>query len=164
VFVHDDVWIDDFLFTRRIAEALEQFDVVGVAGNRRGGPEQCSWAFLDKPGQWDRPENLSGAVAHKGRGVSRYGPAPAPVKLLDGLLLACRADVLLDSGVRFDPEFSFHFYDMDFCRSATQSGLRLGTWPIAVTHASGGNYRSEEWRKAAAKYFAKWRSRLASAD
>jgi len=160
VFVHDDVWIDDFFFALRVSESLDHFDVVGVAGNRRGGPEQCSWAFLDRPGAWDVRENLSGAVAHEGRGVSWYGPVPQQVKLLDGLLLAARADVLSQSGVRFDLAYSFHFYDVDFCRSAAEAGLRLGTWPIAVTHGSGGNFRSKQWREAAAMYFAKWGARV----
>jgi glycosyl transferase family 2 len=156
VFVHDDVWIDDFFFAQRINEALGAFDIVGLAGNVRGGAEQCTWAFRDKPGSWDAPENLSGAVAHKGRGVSWYGPTPREVKLLDGLLLAARASSLLRTGVRFDPIYRFHFYDLDFCRTADRAGLRIGTWPIAVTHASGGRYGTGEWRSAARTYFEKW--------
>jgi hypothetical protein len=45
---------------------------------------------------------------------------------------------------------------MDFCRSARAKGLRLGTWPICVTHQSGGAFGSEAWREKFDKYLAKW--------
>jgi GT2 family glycosyltransferase len=70
--------------------------------------------------------------------------------------MAAKASTLLDAGVRFDPQFAFHFYDMDFCRSAVQAGLRLGTWPNAVTHASGGRFGTPQWKEAAAAYYRKW--------
>jgi Glycosyltransferase like family len=157
VFVHDDVSLDDFFFVQRVVEALQTFDIVGLAGNRRGGLEQCSWAFLEKPGLWDATEHLSGAVGHAGERVSWYGPTPQEVKLLDGLFIAARVETLLRTEVRFDPSYTFHFYDMDFCRTAAEAGLQLGTWPIAVTHGSGGRYSTKEWQSAAATYFAKWR-------
>ena len=43
--------------------ALESFDVIGVAGNRRRAPRQISWAFLESRA-WDERENLSGTLAH----------------------------------------------------------------------------------------------------
>ena len=45
-----------------------------------------------------------------------------------GSLLAAPCDVLLDNGVFFDDRFNFHFYDMDFCRTAEQLGLH---WLLA---------------------------------
>jgi hypothetical protein len=155
VFLHDDVWIDDYYFVERIRESLRAFDVVGLAGNTRGGREQCAWPFRERVRDWD-DGNLRGAVAHVGRGLSWYGPTPCGVVLLDGMLIAARCSTLLDVGVRFDPQFAFHFYDMDYCRSAVKAGLRLGTWPIALTHASGGRFGSPEWQAAAAAYFRKW--------
>jgi hypothetical protein len=34
VFVHDDVYLCDFFWPERVREAVERFDVVGVAGTR----------------------------------------------------------------------------------------------------------------------------------
>jgi GT2 family glycosyltransferase len=64
--------------------------------------------------------------------------------------------VLAAKGLRFDTQFEFHCYDLDFCRQASQRGLRIGTWPIAVTHNSGGNFKSESFKRAARQYLAKW--------
>lgn len=158
VFLHDDVRIDDFHLADRLAEALQRYDVVGVVGNRRRLPNQPGWGFVDDQGRWDATENLCGAVAHGEAGrVTRFGESPADCELLDGLLLAARVDRLRAAGVQFDPRFRFHLYDLDFCRSARAAGLRLGCWPLAVTHQSAGNFDAA-WREALPLYFGKWGS------
>jgi GT2 family glycosyltransferase len=79
------------------------------------------------------------------------------VAVLDGVFLAARAGRLQESGVRFDPSLGFHLYDLDFCRSAEAAGLRIGTWPIALTHASSGDsIRSSAWAASLELYFRKW--------
>lgn len=156
VFVHDDVRFDDYHLADRLSEAMHRYDVIGVVGNRRRLPGQPGWAFVDAKGRWDDPENLCGSVAHGASGtVTRFGETPADCELLDGLLLAARVDRLRAAGVRFDPRFQFHLYDLDFCRSCRAAGLRLGSWPIAVTHQSAGNFDAS-WREALPVYFAKW--------
>jgi len=159
VFVHDDVWIDDYFLAERVTDALKAYDLIGVAGNRRRVPGQPAWAFVDARFTWDAKENLSGAVAH-GRNpfgaISFFGPAPADCELLDGVLLAARRSRLAAAGVRFDPRFAFHFYDMDLCRSARAKGLRLGSWPICLTHQSGGAFGSDAWQAQYRAYLEKW--------
>jgi GT2 family glycosyltransferase len=158
VFLHDDLHLVDFFWTDALRQALDRFDIVGLAGNRRRVPGQPSWAYTDER-TLDSPENLSGAVGH-GKGfpcpVRRFGPAPAACRLMDGLFLAARSTRLVDSGLRFDPRFQFDFYDLDFCREAERLGLTMGTWPIAVVHESDGNFASPRWRQARAAYLEKW--------
>jgi GT2 family glycosyltransferase len=163
VFIHDDVWLDDYFFADRIIAGLQNFDVLGIAGNRRRLPQQPSWAFTGQMNGkfiWDTRENLSGAVAHGtapfGR-VTSYGPAPAQCELLDGVLMAARRDTLRSKGVRFDPRFDFHFYDMDFCRSARAVELVLGCDAIALTHVSQDAFGSDAWQRNYALYLEKWR-------
>lgn len=159
VFMHDDVWIDDFYFVDRIVEGLDAYDIIGVAGNRRRIPRQPGWAFVDLKMTWDDLANLSGGIAHGASPfgeVSRYGAAPADCELLDGLLLAVRRSALARRGVRFDPRFDFHFYDLDLCRTARQQGLRLGTWPICLTHQSAGSFGSDRWQSMYLAYLDKW--------
>jgi GT2 family glycosyltransferase len=158
VFLHDDLWLDDLFFSDRIRMALQNFDVVGLAGNRRLLPGAPAWHVKDERMEWDHG-NLSGVVCHGPQPfgtVSIYGSTPAPVQLLDGVLLAARCSALLDAGVRFDERFDFHFYDLDFSRQANAAGLKVGTWPIAVTHVSGGNFGSPGWRKNLDLYWGKW--------
>jgi SAM-dependent methyltransferase/GT2 family glycosyltransferase len=160
VFVHDDVSITDFFWTDRIQEGLRQFDVLGLAGNRRRSPHQPAWAFATPQFTWDTPEFLSGSVGHgKGLasdGVSYFGPAGVECKLLDGLMLIADSARLIESGVRFDEQFDFHFYDMDFCRQAELKGLKMGTWPISVVHESAGAFNTPPWRAAYERYLRKY--------
>lgn len=159
VFIHDDVWLDDMFFGDRILEALDQFDVVGIAGNQRRQPGQPGWAFVDTDFRWDDRRYLSGAVAHGQSAFGRpthYGQTPAACELLDGVLLAARISRLNETDCRFDERFMFHFYDLDFCRSATRAGLSMGTWPISVTHQSGGAFGTQSWWQGYRDYVGKW--------
>lgn len=166
LFLHDDVWINDLWLSQRLHEGLLRYDVLGVAGNRQRVPNQPAWSFPKRSGQWDTADNLLGQVAHctekdkmhhATAKVSRYGNARrGPARLMDGVLLAARCDVLLRSGVRFDERFLFHFYDLDFCRTAEQRGLRLGVWPMAITHASAGRFGGQDWLASYGSYVGKW--------
>ena len=169
VFVHDDVYIDDWFLNARLTDALNHFDVIGVAGNQRLQPNQEAWHL--EPGSSLRDPNnlrrdtayLSGAVAHgaspASASLTKFGPSPSRVAVLDGVFLATRALSLNETKVRFDPALGFHFYDLDFCRSATQAGLRLGTWPIALTHQSRGeSIFSQAWSDSLDAYLDKWRN------
>jgi glycosyltransferase involved in cell wall biosynthesis len=161
IFVHDDVWIDDWFVLERVREGLTRFAVVGVAGNRRRIPKQPGWWTVDTSTvrcDYDL-EYLSGSIAHFEGPVAKvnyYGEVPSPVKLLDGVFLAVRAQTLRQAGVAFDPRFKFHYYDMDFCRGCEQAGLTLGAWPIPITHGSGGQ-PGDQWRAVYAEYLKKWR-------
>ena len=160
VFIHDDVWIDDYFFVNRIIEGLTVYDVIGIAGNRRRIPFQASWGFLDiNASQWDQ-ENLSGAIAHGKQSfgnVMLFGDTPAECELLDGVFIAAKRKILINNNVSFDPLFDFHFYDMDFCRSARQKGLHIGTWPICLTHQSHALFGTQQWRDMYDMYIKKWK-------
>lgn len=159
VFLHDDVWIDEANFVEKLISGLERFDVIGIAGNKRRLPKQPSWAFIDTQFTWDDAANLSGFVAHGKNAfghISEYGQVPAECELMDGVFLAVKKSTLINSNVKFDPQFDFHFYDLDFCRSARQAGLTLGTWHINLTHQSGGAFGSEGWFNKYQLYLKKW--------
>ena len=160
VFAHDDIVLYDFFWSERIREGVEKFDIAGLAGNLRRVPKQPSWAFVDDRFNWDSPSNLSGAVAH---GVTfplnkvlPFGPTSLECKLLDGVLLAVKSELLIKSNLRFDVNFKFHFYDLDFCRQAELKNLRMGTIPLSIVHESGGNFNSDDWRNSYQQYCSKW--------
>ncbi len=161
VFIHDDVWIDDFFFVDRIIQGLASYDVIGVAGNRRRVPNQPAWAFIDNNLTWDDKINLSGSVAHGSQPfgvIKHFGSVPAQCELLDGVFLAAKKSRLNAADVQFDPCFDFHFYDMDFCRSARKNDLLLGTWPICLTHQSLGMFGTAKWKELHQLYLDKWQS------
>jgi len=161
VFAHDDLHLLDFFWFFRVIDGLENFDIVGLAGNRRRFPRQPSWYFLDDnlttP---DNPENLSGVVGH-GRtfppsNLTVFGIPRQRVLLLDGLFLASHSKTLLENELFFDERFDFHFYDLDFCRQAEMKGLSCGTIDLSLIHESYGLAGSKEWRASYQTYLEKW--------
>jgi hypothetical protein len=158
VFIHDDVWIEDVFFCEHVIAGCETYDVIGIAGNQARAQGQVSWAFLSDL-KWDLRENLTGRLGFGAQpfgSIDFFGPVPARCELLDGVFLAAKKATLRQSKVRFDIRFAFDFYDMDFCRTATSRGLRLGTWCISMTHASGGSYATQRWIDGHKNYIDKW--------
>jgi hypothetical protein len=162
VFVHDDVLLCDFFWGDRIRDGLSKFDIIGIAGNTRRLGNQPSWAYFDKSLTWDDPANLSGAFASPcdqlplSRSLKLLGPPGQECKILDGVLLAVNSETLNQSHLRFDENFDFHFYDVDFCRQAESKNLKMGTIPLSIGHESAGNFNSDSWKKAYSTYCSKW--------
>ena len=164
VFCHDDVWLGEVSLLEPLEQALQRFDLVGVAGNRHLLPGHNAWCLNPLSGRLDLTD-LVGAIHHgspQHSTLSTYGPSPAEASLLDGVFLAARARVLQQTGVRFDPDLAFHFYDLDLCRTALVAGLRLGVWPLPLIHASGGKVSNTSWQAALALYRHKWKDPPAS--
>jgi len=161
VFIHDDVYLSDFYWTAHLRTALDEFELVGLAGNKRRMPGQASWMYLDANFTRDSPEYLSGVLGHGNpfpdlRQLSAYGDPGQEVKLLDGVMLSIRSRRLIETDLRFDPRFNFHFYDMDFCRQAELRGIRMGTCAISLVHASAGKLGNKGWRAAYDEYLHKY--------
>jgi GT2 family glycosyltransferase len=133
--------------------------VIGLAGNSRRVRGQVRWATVES-GKLDLPY-LRGAIATGDAPMAKvgfFGPIVGDCQLLDGVFLAARKQRLLDSGVRFDPRFDFHLYDLDFSRTAVERGLKIGTWPLSVTHRSPGGFGNAGWQANAGRYLEKWGS------
>ena len=163
VFLHDDVEILDFFWGERIRAGLQKFDIVGLAGNSRRVPQQPNWAFreiVDENVFRDDQKYFSGTVGHVLGGkkiISHFGPIGKRCKLVDGVLIAAKSQTLIKSNTNFDEQFTFHFYDMDFCRSAEENSLTLGTIGLSIYHASGGSFDSQ-WHSLYQSYLKKWSS------
>jgi hypothetical protein len=165
VCVHDDVHLHDLHVSARAREAVTAFDIAGIAGAREPDLAQPSWywSFQQADGSLLRgPKQQgaqSGSVNHGDPQTLRvqvFGALPHPCELVDGVLMVLDADRIRAAGVRFDEQFRFHFYDIDFCRSARAQNLSVGTWPISITHSSRGGFDSAMFAEQAHLYLAKW--------
>lgn len=160
VFVQDDLWLQDYFLVDRLSAGLDLYDVVGLAGCVRRVKDQSAW-FSDGPGLQVQHGFLSGVL---GQGASPlgnahfFGPVPAECELLDGGFLAASRRTLVDHQLLFDPELGLHFHDMDFCRSARQRGMKLGTCQVSATRQSQGAYGTPAWADGYRAYLAKWGS------
>jgi hypothetical protein len=158
VFCHDDV---DLLFSDvsyQVATALQQFDVAGVAGCVNPKIiEKNLWHWMAQD-----PKNCHGLAGHPFNNSSIYftsfGPTPTRVVVLDGVLLALNMKRIKESGVRFDNQFKFHHYDIDFSLTCNKHKLKLGTWPFLINHQSPGlRDFHENWVRSNELFIKKWK-------
>lgn len=88
-------------------------------------------------------ENLRGAAGHflpdnNAIHITAFGPSPARVALLDGLLLAVNSKKVAAAGWKFNENYNFHLYDIASCIDANKKKLKCGVLPIHVIHQSPG--------------------------
>ena len=138
IFVHDDVYIDDTKVFTKLKKLFEQgYSVIGLAG--------ASKATIKKPALWhlmsDRA-NQSGCVSHPYGDTMNYattfGPTPKRCLIMDGLFLAIDCNKFKNNIVKFDEQFTFHHYDLDFCLQCNNAKHKLTTCDIHVIHNSPG--------------------------
>lgn len=138
VFCHDDIEILTPDFAERLDRHLRDFDMIGVAGADRVIGSLWSLAA---------PPHLFGQIAHLHAPSQQYDvsifcnarPVIDGIRVLDGLFIAIRREVL--DRVRFDAATfdGWHLYDMDFSFSAYLAGLKLAVCSdIQLLHFSPG--------------------------
>jgi GT2 family glycosyltransferase len=150
-FSHDDIEFLHPSFAANLTKHLQTHDVVGIAGASKvvGG----GWGDARHP-------YLLGQIAQF-RGdcfpVTFFGvhPTPRPAKILDGVFIACRRNVL--DTVRFDAATfpAWHGYDSDFSYSAHRAGFNVAVASdLFALHYSWGN-ENDAWKNARAAFVAK---------
>lgn len=155
VLVHSDVTLADVFYDEKLDNAVNAFNIVGLVGTAQFNilvqAPDYAWPVWPKA-------HLSGSVDHvAGKGASQWfsmGPTPRRCIVMDGVFLA--VDMRTIGAVRFDPQFTFHLYDLDFCLSAHLAKLTMGTTNIYVQHASWGSFGSAAYQNAAQRFRQKW--------
>jgi len=158
ILCHHDVSLQYTNLAASVAAGLELFDVIGVAGG-------CNPAIVEKNlWHWMMPAaDYRGFAAHSAGNntmfVTNFGPTPCRVALLDGVFLAFEHEKIKKSKARFDEQFVWHHYDVDFSLTCNQNKLKLGTYPILIYHESPGlrNINDAEWNRSNAAFIKKWK-------
>lgn len=149
VFIHDDIFIDDYWIDVRLNEAIEKYDVIGLTG----------LSYLISAPNWDGISPWDcGTVAepNPSRLWRERNRAPHAVYSVDGQCIAINAEKILSAGIRWDERFVFEFYDIDFCRQCVTRGLSIGVWPLALTHGGKGRFGSPEFMRSLGLFNRKW--------
>lgn len=163
LFIHDDVAFLSPAPLERLAEALTDADVVGVAGSERATGPAVLWSghpylhgWVTYPAEGGDPQSPSAPGEGRGEGgPGGFEAAPlslrtgriAGIATLDGLLLAMRRDVALAVGFDAATFDAFHFYDLDFCVRAHAAGKRLAvTTEVLALHDSRGGFGAD-WQR-----------------
>lgn len=163
IFLHSDVRINDLRFFDKIAES--RFDLIGVAGSTaidmRVTP--LSWFNAAKDNR-DRRGVIIHGYDDGALCANAYAPGQnlsSKCLCIDGVCMVMNRKAI-DSGLRFDEQFTYDFYDMDLSFEATLNHkLSVGVEPLLMTHYSIGEGILRGSYKDAEKLFrAKWEPRL----
>jgi len=160
VFIHDDVELVQYDTVQQMKKGLERYDVLGVAGCVNPKiVEKNLWHWMAE----DR-SNMRGFAGHttsyNSFTVTSFGETPSRVAILDGVFLAVNVKKLLQTNTRFDEQFKFHHYDIDFSLTCNKNKLKLGVWPVVINHSSPGLREfHQEWVSSNEKFINKWKNK-----
>lgn len=165
MFCHDDLHILDGFWRDKLIKAFRtnEYAVAGIAGS-------ASYKKLERTNQnyplaWSNTafDDWAGAVMHqvstKFDGfktyVSAFGKTPTKVTAIDGLFIAVNLHAIGD--VTFDEQFTFDFYDLDFCTSVMEANKNIIVTNIMTLHESRGEGVSDpRYFEMEQKYITKW--------
>ncbi len=160
IFVHDDVDIINCDLDHQLSEAFKQYDVVGVAG--------CVNPKIIEKNLWHWMagdiKNCRGIAGHpydeKSFHVTAFGPTPSRVAIVDGVFIAINLKRINSSGTKFDTQFTFHHYDIDFSLTCNKNGHKIGVYPILINHQSPGlKDFNQTWNDSNQKFITKWKNK-----
>jgi len=142
VFLHQDVYLPGNwteLFQTKYAEAVEQFENVGVVG----------LYGVSEAGRYGRIRTF---------GVPLFEPSPLParVRVLDELLLAMPRS----STLRFDPTLGFHLYGSDIALQAEVAGSSVVVVDAEAHHNSITRTLPPAFHTSVGVFAKKWASKL----
>jgi len=154
-FSHHDCIIRQPNWDQVVIKALEEFDVIGVAGTEY---YEFTW-----PNWWNdfkNPEFLVGSVFHtdgKKEWESRYRivTKPAEVCMIDGLLFFCNRKIFENKLFDHETFDGFHIYDQDFSMECHKAGIKMGVISMNVLHLSVGDM-PPVWHYYKKKFKKKW--------
>lgn len=162
VFVHDDVEFINMDLAHQIRKGMENFDVLGVAGCRNPQIKDMNlWHLMASK------HELCGFAGHNCSEtgnelyVTSFGPTPSRVAFIDGVVMIVNTEKILKTKTRFDENFRFHHYDLDFSISCNLNKLKIGVWPILINHSSPGLREvTEDWKNSNDYFRKKWIKKL----
>ncbi len=155
IFIHDDVAFLSPAPLERLAEALAEADVVGVAGSERATGPAVLWSGHPYLHGWVTYPSESSSSGFEAAPLSLRTGRIDGMATLDGLLLAMSREAALAVGFDEATFDAFHFYDLDFCVRAHAAGKRLAvTTDVLALHDSRGGFGAD-WQLYRERFRAK---------
>jgi hypothetical protein len=162
ILVHDDVDFINMDLAYQIEEGMKKYDILGVAG--------CIDPQIKDDNLWhlmsDRSK-LRGFAGHPCSNnpeefyITVFGASPNRVAMIDGVVMILNCKRVLETNTRFDENYMFHHYDLDFSIQCNLNKLKIGTWPILINHSSPGLREMHDgWKKSNEYFKNKWKKIL----
>ena len=166
ILMHSDVDLSLNEFVKHLVEVKDKYDVIGMAGTKKLFVSQSPLTWFT--GSHKYPKDRYGRITHNHDGMmlesffSRENPDvfDTEVITIDGLLMCLNKKTMQNEKARFDEQFTYDFYDLDFCLNVqTNTDLKIGVFIQPTIHNSlGKSVLTEEYLVPERKFRAKWNS------
>ena len=164
ILMHADVDLSIYDFVKHLVEVNGKYDIVGVAGTKKLFISQSPLTWFT--GSHKFVDDRYGRITHNHDGMmlesffNRKKPDVTDTETItiDGLLMCLNKKTMQNEKARFDEQFTYDFYDLDFCINAqVNTDLKIGTFVQPTIHNSlGKSVLSEEYLIPERKFRAKW--------
>lgn len=164
ILMHSDADLSIYDFVKHLVEVNGKYDIVGVAGTKKLFISQSPLTWFT--GSHKFVDDRYGRITHNHDGMmlesffNRKKPDVADTETItiDGLLMCLNKKTMQNEKARFDEQFTYDFYDLDFCINAqVNTDLKIGTFVQPTIHNSlGKSVLSEEYLIPERKFRAKW--------
>jgi len=156
VFSHDDVELVSPHPFEALQEALNSYDIVGLAGSRLVTGPAVTWAGHPHLHGWVSYPATAPVAGFTAAPLSLRAGVLDNMQALDGLFFACRKSAVRKVGFDAQAFDGFHYYDLDFTLRAHRAGLRLAvSTDVLAIHASSGNF-GDAWQRYRARFTKKY--------
>lgn len=156
-FIHEDILFRSQDWGAKIVQSLQNTEIglVGVLGGKY--IDECSTSWMSSSFYAGQIEQMDL------NGISTYynhnsNEKTTEVTCVDGVLLACRAEMFQSKTIAWDTTTykGFHFYDMDISMQVLAAGLKILTIPeVLICHKSSGVY-NKSFYDACMQFHSKW--------
>lgn len=164
ILMHSDVDLSLYDFVKRLLDVKNKYDIVGLAGTKKLFISQSPLTWFTGSNKYQ--DDRYGRITHNHSGMmlesffNRKKPDvfDTEVITIDGLLMCLNKKTMQNEKARFDEQFTYDFYDLDFCLNVqANTDLKIGTIVMETIHNSlGKSVLTEEFLIPERKFRAKW--------
>lgn len=164
ILMHSDVDLSIYDFVKHLLETKDRYDIVGVAGTKKLFISQSPLTWFT--GSHKYPKERYGRITHNHDGMmlesffnrEKSETVDTEVITIDGLLMCLNKKVMTNEKARFDEQFTYDFYDLDFCLNVqVNTDLKIGVFVQPTIHQSlGKSVLTEDYLIPERKFRAKW--------
>ena len=168
ILMHSDVDLSIYDFVKKLIETKDKYDVVGMAGTKKLFISQSPLTWFTGSNRFK--EDRYGRITHDHDGFmvesffneKKKDVTDTEVLAIDGLLMCLDKKVLNDPKTRFDENFTYDFYDLDFCINVQlNTDYKIGVIVLPTIHKSVGKaVLDKEFLVPERKFRVKWNDRL----
>ena len=172
IFMHADVDLSIYDFVKHLLDVKDKYDIVGVAGTKKLFVSQSPLTWFT--GSHKFPQDRYGRITHDHGGMmlesffNREKPdvADTDVVTIDGLLMCFNKKIIQDEKTRFDEQFTYDFYDLDFCMNVQfNTDYKIGVFVQPTIHNSlGKSVLTEEYLIPERKFRQKYQDKFGKKD